>query len=282
MRNQDLPTFSTHDDKRVFNFHAPTSWQELGQSELRYVLAILSTFQDHIVVKCYMLTRFCGIRVHKHTRTGWKCSCLCQVGDALASKNPKSRRKRPQQRQEVFYITDAEILDLLKNFDFIDDFTEFYPLERIGELQGCGRLLRDITFIDYLTCEKYYQLFMIHQRDEFLQRLGWLLYRTPSGGTDETVHFQPYELLNVFMWYSCVKGYLATNFPHFFKPAKEGGELRHEDIMPAMQAQIRALTDGDVTKLQAVYETACWDALTELDNKAREAEEFKERTKQNH
>ena len=52
--------------------------------------------------------------------------------------------------------------------------------------------------------------------------------------------------------------------------------------MPAMQAQIRALTDGDVTKLQAVYDTACWDAITELDNKAREAEEFRERNKQNH
>ena len=48
-----------------------------------------------------------------------------------------------------------------------------------------------------------------------------------------------------------------------------------------MQAQIRALTDGDVTKQQAVYNTDCWAALTELDNKAREAEEFKERNRQN-
>ena len=44
-----------------------------------------------------------------------------------------------------------------------------------------------------------------------------------------------------------------------------------------MQAQIRALTDGDITKQQAVYDSLCWDALSELDNKAREAEEFKAR-----
>lgn len=271
-----------HDETREFHFHAPASWQELTQEQLRYVLSVLSTFQDHTVVKCYLLTRFCGIRVHKHTRTGWKCSCLCQTDEPRPSRNPHSAKRRIQKRREVLYLSDAEILDMLKNFDFIDDFTEFHPLESIQGLQACGWLLRDITFLDYLTCEKYYQLFMIHQKDEFLQKLGWMLYRTETGETDETVRFEPYELLNVFMWYSCVKGYLAANFPHFFKPAREGGELRHEDIMPAMQAQIRALTDGDVTKLQAVYDTACWDAITELDNKAREAEEFRVKNKQNH
>lgn len=277
MKKTDLPTFSTLNDERVFNFRAPASWQELTQPQLRYVLSVLATFQDHTVVKCYLLTRFCGIKVHKHTRTGWKCSCLCQTGEPRPSRNQKSNKRRIQTSREVLYLADAEILDLLKNFDFIDDFAEYYPLETIQGLQACGRQLRDITFLDYLSCEKYYQLFMIHQRDEFLQKLGWLLYRTEDGKPDETVHFEPYELLNVFMWFSCAKGYLAANFPHFFKPAKGGGEMRHQDIMPAIQAQIRALTDGDVTKLQAVYDTACWDAITELDNKAREAEEFKQR-----
>lgn len=94
----------------------------------------------------------------------------------------------------------------------------------------------------------------------------------------------PILSLTSFWESSCgsrVKEYFAANFPHFFKPAREGGELRRVDILPAMQAQIRALTDGDVTKQQAVYNTDCWAALTELDNKAREAEEFKERNRQN-
>lgn len=271
-----------HDGKRVFSFHAPTSWQELTEPQLRYVLSVLSTFQDHTVVKCYLLTRFCGIRVHKHTRTGWKCSCRCQTDEQRPSRNPHSSKRRTETRREVLYLADAEILDMLKNFDFIDGFTEFYPLQQIKGLVACERLISDISFIDYLSCEKCYQLFMINQEDKFLQQLGWLLYRTEDGMRDETVHFEPYELLNVFMWFSCVKGYLAANFRHFFRPAQEGGELRRQDIMPAMQAQIRALTDGDVTKLKAVYETPCWDALTELDNKAREAEEFRERNKHNH
>ena len=44
-----------------------------------------------------------------------------------------------------------------------------------------------------------------------------------------------------------------------------------------MNAQIRALTDGDITKESAVLEKDCWRALTELDAKAREAEEFRKR-----
>lgn len=139
------------------------------------------------------------------------------------------------------------------------------------------RLIRDVTFFDYLQLEKNYQLYLIHKDDKFLKKMGWILYRNEAGKADETAIFQSYELLNVFMWYSSIKGYLAENFPHFFKPSKEGGELKQEDLMPAMQAQIRALTDGDITKQQAVYDSLCWDALSELDNKAREAEEFKAR-----
>lgn len=122
---------------------------------------------------------------------------------------------------------------------------------------------------------------MLNHEDRFLQKMAHLMYRTAGGSSDETANFEPYELLGVFMWFSSVKEYFSSNFPHFFRPAKDGGELRREDILPAMQAQIRALTDGDVTKLQAVYNTDCWAALTELDNKAREAEEFKKRNRQN-
>ena len=44
-----------------------------------------------------------------------------------------------------------------------------------------------------------------------------------------------------------------------------------------MNAQIRALTDGDITKEDAVFERDCWRALTELDAKALEAEEFRKK-----
>lgn len=278
MKNQNLPSFSTHKDgTQEFNFKAPSSWAELSEEQLRYVLSVMSIHHDHIVIKCYLLARFCGLTVHKYTRTGWKCSVKCdesgENGDGKIGKV----------RERVLYISAAEVLSLLKNFDFIDKFTDFRPLQRAGDvlLTAVDSMLHDVSFYDYLNIEKNYQLFMLNQEDKFLSKMAHLMYRTADGSADETAHFEPYELLGVFMWFSSVKEYFAANFTHFFKPAREGGELRRVDILPAMQAQIRALTDGDVTKQQAVYNTDCWAALTELDNKAREAEEFKERNKQN-
>lgn len=278
MKKQNLPSFSTHKDgTQEFNFKAPSSWAELSEEQLRYVLSVMSIHHDHIVIKCYLLARFCGLTVHKYTRTGWKCSVKCdesgENGDAKIGKV----------RERVLYISAAEILSLLKNFDFIDKFTDFRPLQRASDvlLTAVDSMLHDVSFYDYLNIEKNYQLFMLNQEDKFLSKMAHLMYRTADGSADETAHFEPYELLGVFMWFSSVKEYFAANFTHFFKPAREGGELRRVDILPAMQAQIRALTDGDVTKQQAVYNTDCWAALTELDNKAREAEEFKERNRQN-
>lgn len=278
MKNQNLPSFLIHKDgTQEFNFKAPSSWAELSEEQLRYVLSVMSIHHDHIVIKCYLLARFCGLTVHKYTRTGWKCSVKCDENDENGdSKNGKVRER-------VLYISAAEILSLLKNFDFIDKFTDFRPLQRASDvlLTAVDSMLHDVSFYDYLNIEKNYQLFMLNQEDKFLSKMAHLMYRTADGSADETAHFEPYELLGVFMWFSSVKEYFAANFTHFFKPAREGGELRRVDILPAMQAQIRALTDGDVTKQQAVYNTDCWAALTELDNKAREAEEFKERNRQN-
>lgn len=278
MKNQNLPSFSTHKDgTQEFNFKAPSSWAELSEDQLRYVLSVMSIHHDHIVIKCYLLARFCGLTVHKYTRTGWKCSVKCGESD----ENGDTKTGKVCER--VLYISAAEILSLLKNFDFIDKFTDFRPLQRASDvlLTAVDSMLHDVSFYDYLNIEKNYQLFMLNQEDKFLQKMAHLMYRTADGSADETAHFEPYELLGVFIWFSSVKEYFAANFTHFFKPAREDGELRRVDILPAMQAQIRALTDGDVTKQQAVYNTDCWAALTELDNKAREAEEFKERNRQN-
>lgn len=278
MKNQNLPSFSTHKDgTQEFNFKAPSSWAELSEEQLRYVLSVMSIHHDNIVIKCYLLARFCGLTVHKYTRTGWKCSVKCGESDENGD------TKTGKVRERVLYISAAEILSLLKNFDFIDKFTDFRPLQRASDvlLTAVDSMLHDVSFYDYLNIEKNYQLFMLNQEDKYLSKMAHLMYRTADGSADETAHFEPYELLGVFMWFSSVKEYFAANFTHFFKPAREGGELRRVDILPAMQAQIRALTDGDVTKQQAVYNTDCWAALTELDNKAREAEEFKERNRKN-
>ena len=83
------------------------------------------------------------------------------------------------------------------------------------------------------------------------------------------------ELTNCIMWFSYVKKQFSQLFRHFFKPAPSGG--KNVDWLEQMNAQIRALTDGDITKEDAVLEKDCWRALTELDAKAHEAEKFRKK-----
>ena len=51
-------------------------------------------------------------------------------------------------------------------------------------------------------------------------------------------------------------------------------------MIEAMNAQIRALTGGDITKEGQIRDSDVWRALTELDAKAREADELDKRLKQ--
>jgi uncharacterized protein YbjQ (UPF0145 family) len=46
-----------------------------------------------------------------------------------------------------------------------------------------------------------------------------------------------------------------------------------------MNAQIRALTGGDITKEDQILQKDTWRALTELDAKAKDAEELRKQYK---
>ncbi len=268
--SQRLPTYSIHDGVVNLALTAPKSWRELTQDELRYVLFLLTRFHEPHVVKTYLFCRLSGLEVIRHTRTGWKCSVLCH--DTSQGDNTSSRRR-------VVFLQTETILGLLGQFDFVDGFRDFQPLRSISDRLRAVSSIRKITFQDYLFAEKYYQLYLMHREDRFLRQLGWILYRDEEGGRDDSVSFDPEELLGAFLWYSDFKSVAAANFPHFFKSSKEGADPTMEDITLGIRAQVRALTDGDITKQRAVFETDCWSALTELDEKAREAEEYKEKMK---
>lgn len=85
MEKRNLPSFSIRDGIRVFDFSAPSSWEELQEDELRYILSVLTLYQEQTVAKCNILFRLCGIEVIKHTRTGWKCCVPCQAENGKRS-----------------------------------------------------------------------------------------------------------------------------------------------------------------------------------------------------
>lgn len=90
-----------------------------------------------------------------------------------------------------------------------------------------------------------------------------------------------------FYWFASVKANFTRLFPHFFTniPQEKSNLLGSanlgvgEELRQAMNAQIRALTGGDITKEAAILQMDCWRALTELDAKAQEAQELRNQLK---
>lgn len=253
------PFFSTVDNS--LNLTAPKGWKELTQTQLRYVLRLLALFQDRTVVKTYMIVRFTGIHVLKKNRFGWQCFV----------------RTTWWGKRKYFYLQTWQIESLLGQMKYVDSYEDMgVRLEDIHGLHAIDVQFHDMMFIDYLNAEKYYQLYMQTQKDEYLEKLAIYLYRKKNGEKPLKLKLDIAEMLGVYMWYSDMKLLFSRTFKHFFKKLDPDTDTDDAfDMRVAMDAQIRALTDGDLTKEDMILHTSVWRALTELDAKAREAEELR-------
>lgn len=240
---------------------SPTSWRELTQDQLRYVFYLLATFADMVVVKTYMFVRFTGIRVVKRNRFGWKC-----VKDG-----------------KVFYLQSWQVHSFLSQLSFVDSTeTMDNRLEVVGGFHAVHELLQEdvkthriVTFNDYLCMERRYQRFMQSRNEEDIDNLAALLYRKPDGSVPDEISLTPGERLATLAWYGHIKFVMSKVFTPFFRKVSADADMSDLSILESINVQLRALTDGDVTKEQSVKQIDCWRALTELNAKAKEAEEFR-------
>lgn len=239
----------------VLHLTCPRSWKEMTEEQLRYALHVIGCgMYSSIEGRTLLLLRFTRIEVEKKTADGW----LCTV--ATEGKN----------NRHTFLLQAWQVQDMIKQLEYVDSYEAFdVRLESIQGFKAVDPLLHRVMFQDYLNMEKYYQGYLATKEQRYALGLAELLY--PGGVTA----IDDAELTNCVMWFSYVKKELSKFFRHFFKPAPEGG--KPVDWIEQMNAQIRALTDGDITKESAVLEKDCWRALTELDAKAREAEEFRKK-----
>lgn len=243
------------------NLTCPTSWRELSQQQLRYVFYLLATFADLTVVKTYMFVRFTGIRVIRRNRFGWQCA----------------------KGGQVFYIQLWQIHSFIQQLDWVGSYeTMDNRLDVVQGLHAVDPLLqfdaesgRIVPFEDYLNMETQYQHFHNTRGEAHIDRLASFLYRRPDYSRVSELSLTPAERLATIAWYAHIKLVMAAAFPHFFRKAKSDSDSSDLSILESYNVQLRALTDGDVTKEHAVKQLDCWRALTELDAKAREAEEFR-------
>lgn len=166
------------------------------------------------------------------------------------------------------------VADCLSELDFLDQPpTAPVRPDTLQHCQGLNAYLHGVPFRTWLAIENYYQGYLQSHDPEALQCLARELY---PGAEAELSAAEGYLVL---LWVVSLKAAYCQLFPYLFRTQGGGNTDDAPDQREVMNAQIRALTGGDVTKTQAVLEADTIDALTELDAKAREAHELAERLK---
>lgn len=252
--------------KDGINISFPKSWEEMDQEQLRLVLDIISRDPGNAEMKVKLLLRYNHIKVMYKTEDKW----LCYV-------------RLKWWKRTFFTITHWQMWWFIQQLDFLSDFANFHNhLETAAGGEAIDLLLHELPFGEYLNAEKYYQLYMASKEQQYLHKLGRILYRKKDGSMVE-VEFTPGETIGILFWYSWVKTVFAGHFPEFFRKTDSDAEGEQDvawAILASMNAQIRALTDGDVTKEKEILDIDCWRALTELNEKAREGRQIKEKLAQ--
>lgn len=239
-------------------FTVPAGWGELTQEQLRKVLGLLAIFGEEpdgmLRAKMWALLYFCDVEIVRSTDAGWLC--------------------REKGRGQAFLLNDALLPGILEVLDWMERPEEMTV--RIEQVDGCKAVdmwLRGVPFGLYLQLENYYQAFLQTQDGAQLGKMARILYQVPEGRVLPSDGHVPVAVL---FWYMAVKRRLSGVFGHFLRPVGSGQDVGTQaSQMEMMNAQIRLLTKGDVTKNARVLECDTWYALTELDALARESEEFK-------
>ena len=247
-----------------FNISLPTGWQSLSDSQLLYFFRQLSRNlpMEEILTLC--LFKWGDITV------------LCRLynGNYLV-------RQRHKPKQEA-QLTLRQIHSATASLDYL----RYFPpspvrITHIGNAQAIDKDFTEVPFSTFLSCDNYYQGFLHTKNDALLKDLAALLYPNVK-----RKHLTKPYLYGCFYWFASLKWYFSGMFPHIFQPMPSeptnllGSSPNIGEILrTAMNAQIRALTGGDITKEQAVLAMDTWRALTELDAKAKEAEDLRRQSK---
>ena len=151
-------------------------------------------------------------------------------------------------------------------------------LSKIGRKKALPADFQGVPFEKLIICDNLYQGYLHSQDGKLLDQLAAVLY-------DGNVRPDDAERISVFYWMSSLKAYLSKRFSDFFQPAnaEDANLLGTPNIGSRLQesvdAQIRALTKGDITKEDEVLALDTWRALTELNAQAREYREIQKHTK---
>ena len=235
----------------------PKKWEDLTDKQLRYVFALLAQGFTATEVKTYCLHRWAGLKVLHRYGNLWACK-----HDGLQ-----------------FILAAEQVERATHALDWLDNVPTLpVRLAKIGSHHAIDAQFQGVPFETFIVCDNLYQGYLATKSDVLLEQMASHLY-TPGN-----VRLQDAERISIFYWFASLKTFFAKVFKHFFQPIDNASDAngnmfeqeqsQFEVLQNAVNAQIRALTRGDITKEQQVLSLDTWRALTELDAQAKEYEEF--------
>ena len=244
---------------KTINLIVPRGWHELDDKQLRYLFGLLADEYSSAEIRTLCLFRWAGLRVlYRHNS-----HFVVRLG------------------KDDFTLSATVVADAIETMKWLDEIPS-YPvrLSHIGKFTALPSDFLSVPFETFIFCDNLYQGYLHTKNDSLIDEMikvlypGWREARTQKGLTQ-------CERISTFYWFASLKQYFAKTFHHFFQQTDStdsnllgSAKSIGEQVTEAMNAQIRALTKGDITKEKDVLAMDCWRALTELNAQAKEYEEL--------
>ena len=243
------------------NIILPENWRGLTDRQLLDFFTLLSKDHSFEEILTLCLLRWGNLRVLRRLPSG----------DYLVKQRAKPKTQAVLSLRQIHNATNT--------LAFLKSFPPFPTrITQIGRAKAITADFQGVPFSTFISVDNYYQGFLQTQDYDLLRQAAMLLYPNVTYDRLTTTH-----CLMVFYWITSLKQYLARLFPHFLQSVPRDPDnlldtsatAFGDTLRAAVNAQIRALTGGDITKENSVLEMDTWRALTELDAKAKECEDLK-------
>lgn len=259
------------------NVTVPKGWSELSQGQLRFLLSAMIAVnfdnsdtgyrsrEDYSVQTSVQVQTLCFFK--------WAgLTLICPYGSGYLVKLHTAESEEDKE----FMLSAETVAAAISHLSW----TMELPHEpvRLDKVDGAEAIPADIssglTFDAWLTCETLWQQYQVSSDNALLRQMAEILYNK------ENIKMTAAETLGIFYWWVGVKNLVSEMFPNFFK--KVGGDSdteppTYDELRRNIDAQIRALTKGDVTKEREILSLEAMRALTELDAQAREYDEIRKK-----
>lgn len=246
----------------------PNSWSKLSQRQLKSVFSFMSS-ESLSLHQCKLLLafKFAGIKFYGLHPEGALVRC-----------------------DGVFcYLDEDDLLAIAHEMDFIEEDPQIpVRLFEIKHRKAVHPLLRDLSFAKWLAIENLYYGFLETKDVALLNEVLSILYPKSGKFSAFVKTFKSRKIdfshINAIKWLSSFKKYLERRYPEIYKrinpdSSVAGSSISQKKLLESMNAQIRALTKGDITKNEAVLDMDLHSALIELDALALEARKLNESLK---